>query len=325
MSDRFLHLYEIVQERTLQPALIFSTASGERVKIDREVKIRMKLDLLGPDGLNHSTPVVMRGLVSPVEHNLLSVGQVARQGWCFNMDHSGCKLTMKDRKLYPVMWGSCPWIKALEDSGDEGGFASPSSSRGGRRKVRLQPHAEVVPMQVDELHAEGLKKLCQREVLPGDPEIQEGFRPATRFRVSGKSPPSALHGGKPSAEVSDGGEKPSEVEDLSAPRNRLRDREDHELFVHRLQGHASYDPRCDHCVCSRGVKQHRRRQGESDIEVAVDFGFVEASEGNQHKVLCMSERASGALGFVFCGANYETTCAEVLRWFQSIGITGPLC
>lgn len=186
----------------------------------------------------------------------------------------------------------------------------------------MQPHAEVVPMQVDKLHAEGLKKLCQREVLPGDPEIQEGFRPAMRFRVSGKSPPSALHG-KPSAEVSDGGEKPSEVEDLSVPRNRLRDREDHELFVHRLQGHASYDPRCDHCVCSRGVKQHRRRQGESDIEVAVDLGFVEASEGGQHKVLCMSERASGALGFVFCGANYETTCSEVLRWFQSIGITGP--
>ena len=108
VSDRFLHLYEIVQERKLEPPLIFSTASGERVKIDREVKIRMKLGLLGPDGLNHSTPVVMRALVSPVEHNLLSVGQVARQGWCFNMDQSGCKLTMKDRKLYPVMWGSCP-------------------------------------------------------------------------------------------------------------------------------------------------------------------------------------------------------------------------
>lgn len=126
MSDKFLCLYDMVQERKLGPPF------------DREVKIRLRLGLLGHDGLNHSTPVFMRALVSPVEHNLLSVGQVARQGSTFSMDPPGCKLSMKDRKMFAVLWGSCPWIKALEESHEDSGFNSHSSSRGGRRKVRVQ-------------------------------------------------------------------------------------------------------------------------------------------------------------------------------------------
>ena len=76
---------------------------------------------------------------------------------------------------------------------------------------------------------------------------------------------------------------------------------------------------------SRSVKQHRRSQGSKGIEVQADFGVVEALSNQNFKVLCLTERESGAVGYVAVGSKYDKVVAETSRWAASIGVTGPRC
>ena len=106
--------------------------------------------------------------------------------------------------------------------------------------------------------------------------------------------------------------------------NRLKEKELRELLKHRLQGHASYHPACEHCRMSRSVKQRKRSQGSKGVEVQADFAVVEAlSNQNCFKVLCLTERESGAVGYVAVGSNYDKVVAETGKWAASIGVTGP--
>ena len=50
-----------------------------------------------------------------------------------------------------------------------------------------------------------------------------------------------------------------------------------------------------------------------------DFAVLD----NHHKVLCLTERSSGAIGFVFMSQNYETNVREISKWVESVGVTGP--
>lgn len=98
------------KNRRIEPPLTFSTASGERVEIRREVVLKMSIS--GEHGLQR--PLLVRCLVSHVEHNLLSVYGVCKQGWRFSMGPETCECAIGSIRVYPTIWANCPWLKADE-------------------------------------------------------------------------------------------------------------------------------------------------------------------------------------------------------------------
>lgn len=59
VAEKFLSAYEVSKERRVEPPLTFSTASGERVEIRREVVLKMSIS--GEHGLQR--PLLVRCLV----------------------------------------------------------------------------------------------------------------------------------------------------------------------------------------------------------------------------------------------------------------------
>ena len=103
------------------------------------------------------------------------------------------------------------------------------------------------------------------------------------------------------------------------PRNRLLEKETAELLKHRQNGHSTYHPSCEACRVSKSVYHHRRKtQGKEGVELAADFGVI-----NNIKILCLTEASSGSVGYVAVGSSREIVVNEILRWVQSVGVTGP--
>ena len=104
VAEKFLSAYEVSKERRTDPPLTFSTASVEKVEIRREVVLKMSMS--GEHGLQR--PLLVRCLVSHVEHSLISVFGVCRQGWRFSMGPDTCECTIGSVRA------NCPWLKADE-------------------------------------------------------------------------------------------------------------------------------------------------------------------------------------------------------------------
>lgn len=109
----------------------------------------------------------------------------------------------------------------------------------------------------------------------------------------------------------------SEDESEHVP-NRLKQREEVELFHHRLKGHSTYHPACTQCRAARGVHRHGRTQGVRGIEVQADFIVL-----GDYRIISLVEVSSGALGYVYMRSNHDLVITELQRWARSVGITGP--
>ena len=146
ISEKYLDMYQVTKQRELQPPIVFSTASGEKVEISKEVVVRMSL--------RHEHGMIkgllVRCLVSQVEHNLISVFGVCRQGWTFRMTQELCEVTIGAYRLYPILWSNCPWLKADEWVPPPG-----KSHTGANREVLTYPgtpresHPESVPSPME--------------------------------------------------------------------------------------------------------------------------------------------------------------------------------
>ena len=147
VSNKFLDRYQVEKTRDLEQPLGFSTASGQRVEITREVVVKVPVELYSRDK-QVVMPVSIRALVSDVEHNLLSVVEMARKGWEFVVNQKECVVSIGQYKLYPIMWANCPWLKVHEVETQSSSHDSPNSSR--TRRVRVQGPDDQ--MQVDSLN-----------------------------------------------------------------------------------------------------------------------------------------------------------------------------
>lgn len=118
---------------------------------------------------------------------------------------------------------------------------------------------------------------------------------------------------------------PETIDDSDIPRNRLHEKETKDLHKHHLDGHATYHPGCESCRLSRGIKRHRRSQGEFGIELQADFAVLSSSSESREsvKVLCLVERESNAVGYIAMTSDYDKNCREVAKWAESVGIVGP--
>ena len=134
ISSKFIERYEIVKTRDLEQPLGFSTASGQRVEISREVVIKVQVELYSRDK-QVVMPVSIRALVSDVEYNLLSVVEMARKGWEFVVNQKECVVSTGQFKLYPIMWANCPWLK-VHDVDAQSPHDAAKSVR--NRRVRIQ-------------------------------------------------------------------------------------------------------------------------------------------------------------------------------------------
>ena len=102
---------------------------------------------------------------------------------------------------------------------------------------------------------------------------------------------------------------------------------DHELELHRRQGHIPFHPRCLECARGRSVFQHRRKTGDKrEAEIQADFAFLSQSgeisfEESERavKILVMSEMLSGCLGAVVVG-DVEQTRREIKTWLDHFGL-----
>ena len=141
VGEQFLSRYEAMKERLISPPLVFTTASGERMSVDREACIRLPLEFHQNESVVHKF-VVVRALVAPVEHNLLSAHQMTRHGWTFAMRKDSCVLSLGSLVCYPTIWACCPWIKCREDERNPSVDRS-STSTSKSKSVRSQEAMEV--------------------------------------------------------------------------------------------------------------------------------------------------------------------------------------
>ena len=148
VSKRYLDRYEIVRSRTLETPLVFQTADGNRISINFEVVLKVGLNLLEAEtGRPTLRTVQVRALVSNVEHNLLSVYQVCRQGWSFKMSGDQCELQLKHLKCHPIIWSFCPWLKAV-DLREESQHAQVSKPKGSRSSSKSSVASSASDMEI---------------------------------------------------------------------------------------------------------------------------------------------------------------------------------
>ena len=148
VSKRYLDRYEIVRSRTLETPLVFQTADGNRISINFEVVLKVGLNLLEAEtGRPTLRTVQVRALVSTVEHHLLSVYQVCRQGWSFKMSGDQCELQLKHLKCHPIIWSFCPWLKAI-DLREESQHAQVSKPKGSRSSSKSSAASSASDMEI---------------------------------------------------------------------------------------------------------------------------------------------------------------------------------
>ena len=117
VNEKFLKYYTIVRERHLEQPIRFFTASGEEAQVNREVVLEAWFWLW--EGHEHhgghfvKRRFELRCLVSKVQHNLLSMGQVCKQGWECSMSEHGTTVRWMSWDFLVDMWGACPWLSAV--------------------------------------------------------------------------------------------------------------------------------------------------------------------------------------------------------------------
>ena len=366
VSSEFVKQYPILHERQLEQAMIFSTASGEKVSLDHEVVIGVCLHA-SRDGVTWGKRrFELRCLVAPVQHNLLSAMQVARQGWHISMCGDACVIATETCTLECVTWAGCPWLQALKQPGprqfdrrskDHHGSSTSQKpvSEGRHSHVRAgsasSDEMDISMILGDETASQaGSDQVMRRfqsqpdefgvvfPTLSGLGEVNGGKSPAQAAVKSSKSlgvqsarrvsfsdkvmhitPVISEDQPLPPAEPV---QAPVELEQ-PAP-NRLQQQELKELERHRQRGHVDFHPSCPQCTIARGVKQHRRRATDPDcIEVVSDFAEIATPAGESLKVVVFLERASGAVAYIAMQPNLDLVKAEIRRFFEFLGVSGP--
>ena len=113
INKSFLQFYKILRRRLLDEPLTFSTASGEEMVVTTEVIVEAHFWVQdGPHGRASKRPFELRCLVSEVQHNLLSMFQVCRQGFKCEMTEEGCRVSYGDFQFGVDMFGNVPWLTA---------------------------------------------------------------------------------------------------------------------------------------------------------------------------------------------------------------------
>lgn len=114
ISESALGSYRITKDRSLNPPLLFRTASGQEVTTDREVIVAVWFKTVDVDDDSEKLmKFELRAVVGPVEHNLLSVCQMTRAGHSFFASASECCIYVGEtRQLTCEMWSGVPWLHA---------------------------------------------------------------------------------------------------------------------------------------------------------------------------------------------------------------------
>lgn len=125
ISERFVENYHPERSRKLESPLCFSAANGTKIHVTQECFVPVILDLLS-NGRQIRQRCSLRCLIAPVEHNLLSVTQLARMGWSLLISPEETVLKYRELTHYPIVWGGVPWLKVEIPS--ENARARPSSA-----------------------------------------------------------------------------------------------------------------------------------------------------------------------------------------------------
>ena len=182
VGEQFLDRYEVMKERLISPPLVFTTASGERMSVGREACIRLPLEFHQNESIAHKF-VVVRALVAPVEHNLLSAHQMTRHGWTFAMRKDSCVLSLGSLVCYPMIWACCPWIKCREDERNPSLDRS-STSTSKSKSVRSQEAMEVdMALSLETV----LKGDFEDNVNQAETSLSSGTKAESSLRKRGKS------------------------------------------------------------------------------------------------------------------------------------------
>ena len=182
VGEQFLDRYEVMKERLISPPLVFTTASGERMSVGREACIRLPLEFHQNESIVHKF-VVVRALVAPVEHNLLSAHQMTRHGWTFAMRKDSCVLSLGSLVCYPMIWACCPWIKCREDERNPSLDRS-STSTSKSKSVRSQEAMEVdMALSLETV----LKGDFEDNVNQAETSLSSGTKAESSLRKRGKS------------------------------------------------------------------------------------------------------------------------------------------
>ena len=113
LAERFAHRYRVLYERKLENPLVFSTASGEQMSVEDEVMIQAHFWIWESNiGKYLKRDFELRCLKSNTQHNLLSMGQMCRQGWHFKMTEEGPSASWGTCHFLIDMFGGCPWLTA---------------------------------------------------------------------------------------------------------------------------------------------------------------------------------------------------------------------
>ena len=324
------------------------------MKIDKEVVLECKFHCI-LDGKPSIQKFTIRALVAPVQNNLLSAMQICHRGWSIKFMNQRVVVTSDHgSQLECHVWTNCPWLRQVPSRRSSSPTAKPSkevSFKPAPMDIDRLSHTVVsrmtcqpsVALTVDEAlpafaHVQAAKVDLKVNLTPSDMPTTEAMPCVSPQRVSicqSQCVETKLEQENPHEcilqplEVQQDDHPLPEIDaemqdEEPKPVNRIAVREEKELFQHRIRGHSDFDPRCQHCATARGISQHRRRNTEgSHIEVMVDFCYLHVPGGGTREMLVMHERASGLVGFVAMQDNREPVKAEVKRWFELAGLSGP--
>ena len=302
ISESALGSYHISKDRSLNPPLLFRTASGQEVSTDREVIVEVWFKTHDvDDGSERLMKFELRAVVGPVEHNLLSVCQMTRAGHSFFASASECCIYVGETKqLSCEMWSGVPWLHAKIK-----GSKSPTKSSLKKSNIHDMEVDSIVSTDSSPSRTSQLKALRFLTPLSDDDD-------------GGDFPLPDAGGELGDDEVGDGSA-------LSSDLPKLQKRVETELALHRRRGHIPFDSRCSHCVCSRSVMRHERQiderksMGGSSYLIQADFFFV-GLKNQKLKFVACAEAMTGMVGASFCGPDVDATLRQLSCFFRDLGL-----
>ena len=279
-------------------SLSFSAANGEIVTVNRRVFV--EVPFVQENG--ETVVVVVSAYVGNVQHNILSLGTLAENFWSFTCDEKVSSLTKRGISV-AVFWDACcPWLKAVPQP------------RPRQKKVGHTERAESVPMDLSMSKQEkvkGCKEALVSVVRRVQSEPPAGHRPELEGEVVVLNTEAGLT--EMSKTVVAGVASPLPWAD-----ERLREKEEEELFHHRMRGHQPPDPRrCEICARSRGVAVTHRRTRREANQVQADYVEIE-----KHKVLVVCHPASNCIIAAVEGSQPVVQARTIASFFRSLGLDG---
>ena len=361
ISTKYVHRYKILYKRELEQPLTFSTASGEHVEVRTELMVEAFFWVWEESLKKHiKRNFELRCLLSPVQHNLLSLGQMARHGWRFVLDEFGPQAFWGTCHFLVEMWGGVPWVSSS--------LRSRKSEISGKTKPD-QP----IPMEVDEMMQERWGKFCplvseipseiweELESLQTTSEsesstwdLMEALNEVDSIFISSKDPCCASlrfleksscqnestpisvdaletadgHLPEESEAMSDAQIPPLDAPGFEMPDLKSETRETGRDRLQIRQEKSLFKHRLEghtsydpQCdYCKAGVRHHRRREREVDI-CEVVADFGYLTLPNQTwKFLCVVEPVSNAVSYIHIGMNTEQVTNNLRRFLQYVGL-----